>query len=77
MNAQVEASRSMSSLLTRDGFFNIDYTAPAGKFSLDDSSKINELINLGRGEAVKKKNLEQVKQRFLNGQKVEPFVPLH
>lgn len=77
MNAQVEASRSMSFLLTKDGFFNIDYMAPKGKYSLDDPSKINELINLGRGEAVKKKNLEQVKQRFLNGQKIEPFVPIH
>ncbi len=77
MNAQVEASRAMSLLLTNHGFFNIDCTVPTGKFSLDDSSKIDELIGLGRGEAVKKENLEQVQQRFLNGNKVKPFVPLH
>lgn len=77
MNAQVEASRSISSLLTNDGFFNINYSAEQRRFSLDDSSKINELINLGRGEAVKRNNLEQVQQRFLNGQTVEPFSPLY
>jgi hypothetical protein len=77
MNAQVEASRAMSLLLTNHGFFNINCTVPTGKFSLDDSSKIDELISLGRGEAVKKKNLEQVQQRFLNGHKVELFVPLY
>ncbi len=77
MNAQVEASRAMSLLLTNHGFFNINSTVPTGKFSLDDSSKIDELIGLGRGEAVKKENLEQVQQRFLNGKKVQPFIPIH
>ncbi|ACK74157.1 Patatin (plasmid) [Gloeothece citriformis PCC 7424] len=76
MNAQVESSRAMSSLLTNDGFFNINYSAEEGRFSLDDSSKINELISLGRGEAVKMKNFEQVKQRFLNNQRVKPFIPI-
>lgn len=77
MNAQVESSRAMSSLLTNDGFFNINYSAEEGIFSLDDSSKINYLINLGRGKAVENNILEPVQQRFLNRQKVEPFSPLH
>lgn len=77
MSSQVEASHSISSLLTKKGFFHINYTASSGRFSLDDFSKIDELINLGRSEAVKKDNLEQVKQRFLNGKKIEPFIPLH
>lgn len=77
MNSQAEASRATSFLLTKGGFFNINYVTNPGRFSLDDSSKVSELINLGRGEAVKRDNLEVVQRRFLNGNKVEPFVPLH
>lgn len=77
MNSQAEASRATSYLLTKGGFYNINYVATPGRFSLDDSSKINDLINLGRSEAVKKANLEEVQRRFLNGRNVTPFVPLH
>jgi hypothetical protein len=77
MNSQAEASRTTSYLLTKGGFLNINHVAIPGQFSLDNSSKVNELINLGRGEAVKKANLEEVQRRFLNGNKVTPFVPLH
>ena len=49
-----------------------------GEFSLDDASpeKIEQLMNLGRGEAVKRANLDAVKQRFLSG-KAPVFVPVH
>jgi uncharacterized protein len=78
MKGQVESTRAMSFLLTNGGFHHIDYIAPPGKYSLDDSTKINELIALGRAEAVKRENLDKVvRPRFLNGIHVNSFVPLH
>jgi len=75
MGAQVETSRAMTSLLTGGGIFHVDYIAPNDMYSLDDSTKIAELVSLGRGEAVKKQILETVKHRFLTGVPVAPFKP--
>lgn len=77
MRAQVETSRATAFLLTKGGILNINFIAPNNKFSLDDSRKIGELVALGRSEAVKREILEAVQTRFLNGVKVEPFVPIH
>lgn len=76
MGAQVEAARAMTNLLTDGGIFHINYTAPNDTFSLDDSSKVAELVALGRSEAVKKQIVETVRHRFLNGIPVEPFKPI-
>lgn len=75
MTAQVEASSALAYLLTDHNFWNINYTAPKGMFSLDDASRVPELVGLGRGEAVKVANMDLVKQRFLNGQHAPKFVP--
>ncbi|WP_295458764.1 patatin-like phospholipase family protein [uncultured Thiodictyon sp.] len=45
-------------------------------FDLVTGTSTGELISLGRGEAVKKANLDAVKARFLNGTPAVPFVPM-
>jgi len=73
MNSQAEASRAMAKLLVEQNLHHINYTAPAGTFSLDDAGRVSELVGLGRAEAVKRDNLEAVQRRFLNGQHAAPF----
>lgn len=57
----------------------IDFVAPRGQFSLDDArpEKIEQLISLGRGEAVKKEHREIVTARFFNDTPAGPFKPVH
>jgi patatin-like phospholipase/acyl hydrolase len=76
--AQVEAARAQANLLTGARLHRIDYVAPIGQFSLDDArpEKIEQLISIGRGEAVKKDNLDAVNDRFLNETPVIPFKPI-
>jgi hypothetical protein len=76
---QMEADLAQAKLLLNGRLHRIDVTARRGEFSLDDArpEKIQRLINLGRAEAVKKKNLEAVKARFLNGVAATPFKPFH
>lgn len=76
--AQAEAALVQARLLLDDRVLRINVTTKPGEYTLDDASadKIDQLINLGRGEAVKKANLDAVKARFL-GQEAQPFVPLH
>ena len=76
---QVEAAQAQAKLLLNGRVHRINVIAKEGEFSLDDArpEKIQRLINLGRGEAVKKEHLEVVTTRFLNGVKVPPFNPLH
>ena len=75
---QMKADLAQAKLLLDGCLHRIDVTAREGEFSLDDSrpEKIQRLINLGRGEAVKK-NLEVVKARFLNGVAAAVFKPFH
>jgi hypothetical protein len=77
--AQVEAARAQASLLTGGRLHRIDYISPPGQFSLDDArpKKIEELISIGRGEAVKKEHLDIVRSRFLNDDRAQPFEPCH
>ncbi|HCZ17402.1 MAG TPA: patatin, partial [Candidatus Accumulibacter sp.] len=76
---QREADLAQAKLLLNGRLHRIDVTAREGEFSLDDArpEKIQRLINLGRAEAVKKKNLEAVKARFLNRVAVAAFKPFH
>jgi len=76
--AQAETALVQARLLLDDRVLRINVTTKPGEYTLDDASaeKIDQLINLGHGEAVKKANLDAVKARFL-GQKAQPFVPLH
>lgn len=77
--AQMEANLAQARLLLNGRLHRINITAKEGEFSLDDArpEKIQRLINLGRGEAVKREHLEIVTNRFLNGTHAPPFTPLH
>jgi patatin-like phospholipase/acyl hydrolase len=74
---QAEAALRQAELLLKGRVLRIDAITKPGEFSLDDAApdKIAELVNLGRGEAVKKKNLDAVKVRFVSTPKADPFVP--
>jgi patatin-like phospholipase/acyl hydrolase len=76
---QMEAALAEAKLLLGGRLHRIDVVAKEGEFTLDDAraEKIRRLINLGRGEAVKKENLEVVKARFLNGVPAAAFTPLY
>ncbi len=77
--AQMEASLAQARLLVGGRVHRINITAKEGEYALDDATpeKIRRLITLGRGEAVKKANLEVVQSRFLNGTRAAPFKPFH
>jgi patatin-like phospholipase/acyl hydrolase len=74
---QAEAALKQAKLLLNDRVFRIDVVTKPGEFSLDDAEpdKIDWLINLGRGEAVKKANLDTVVSRFFSSEAPE-FVPV-
>lgn len=77
--AQMEAAVAQAKLLLRGRLHRINYVAEPGQFSLDDArpEKISQLEILGQGEARKVENLDVVKLRFLNVDRVEPFDPFH
>ena len=75
MMSQAEASRAMAGLLVNGNLTDINYISRNGEFSLDDSSRIQDLVGLGRSEAAKRKIMDPVMQRFLNGIHIKPFVP--
>ncbi len=77
-NAQIEASIAHAKLLVNNHLHRIDIKVEPGRFSLDDArpEKINELINLGRGEAVKKEHIEEIEKTFMNNKPVKPFIPI-
>jgi hypothetical protein len=64
--AQAEAASEQAKLLLKDRVLRIDVVTKPGEFSLDKATpdKIAQLMNLGRGEAVKRETLEAVKARF-------------
>lgn len=76
---QMEADLAQAKLLLNGRVHRINHMAKEGEFSLDDASpeKIKRLINLGRGKAVKKENLEVVRARFLDGKPAPTFTPLY
>lgn len=76
---QMEAAQAQAKLLLNDHLHRINVTAKTGEFSLDDAhpETIRRLINLGRSEAVKKDQLEIVKNRFLDGTMAPVFTPIH
>lgn len=77
MRGQAEAALAQAQLLTGRNVHRIDQVVSPGRFSLDDARAIGDLIALGDGEARKVAHLSEVKQRFLNGVRAEPFVPKH
>ena len=73
--AQAEAALEQAKLLLKDRVLRID--ALRASFSLDEATpdKIAGLMNLGRGETVKKEILQAVKTRFVVAPKAPAFVP--
>jgi hypothetical protein len=61
------------------GLHRIDFVAPHGQFSLDHTrpERIEQLISLVRGEAVKKEHRDPATTRFLNDTSGEPSKPVH
>jgi len=76
---QMEAALAQAKLLLNGRLHRINVVTREGEFALDDArpERIQRLINLGRGEAVKKEHLDTVKARFLNGTAAAAFMPLH
>lgn len=75
MSAQGESSRAMAQLLTQGRFLNVNYKAKNGEFSLDDASRVEDLVGLGRAEAAKRPTANAVAERFLNGKPVRRYDP--
>ncbi len=76
MASQAEASRAMTKLLTGGRMVNVNHPSRNGEFSLDDPSRVDDLVGLGRAEAVKRSVANPVAERFLNGVHAQPFVPV-
>ncbi len=79
MNAQQEAANAQAMLLVNGRFHRINYQASRGQFALDDARplQIERLVAIGRGEGVKKANVEVVRTRFLNGKHAPLFEPVY
>lgn len=77
MRGQAEAALAQAKLLTGSHVHRIDQVVSRGRFSLDDSRTVSDLIALGDNEARKDAHLSKVRERFLNGTKARPFVPMH
>lgn len=65
----------MSHLLTGQNLTNVNYVSRNGEFALDDASRVEDLVGLGRAEAAKRNVAEVVERAFINGDSVEPFIP--
>lgn len=74
---QVEAVLAQAGLLLQGRLHRLNATVPGGTYSLDNAKPeiIEQLVVLGRAEAVKASHIAAIKERFLNGKKVEPFIP--
>jgi uncharacterized protein len=77
--AQAETALAQAGLLLGGRLHRINVITKPGQFSLGDAApdKIDQLINLGRGEAVKRQNLDVLKARFVAAPKASPFIPFH
>jgi patatin-like phospholipase/acyl hydrolase len=75
--AQAEAALAQAKLLLNHRLHRLNATVPGGIYSLDGAQPelIEQLVVLGRGEAVKAQNLEPIRRHLLNGHKAEAFVP--
>lgn len=71
--AQMSAASGSAQLLLSERYIRISPTVPNGKFTLDGSQCINELVALGETEA--RKASPKVKQFFET--KIEPFKPFY
>ncbi len=72
MYGQAQGAVAAATCTLRDRFHRVDYIAEPRLFRLDDVTRVRELIEIGRGEGAKTKNLAVVSSQFLNG---TPIVP--
>jgi hypothetical protein len=75
--AQTQSNLAQAQLLLGNRFHRINAVVGAGEFELDDArpDRIERLVALGRGEAVKRINRDAVSSRFLDNVPAAPFVP--
>jgi hypothetical protein len=76
MTAQAQGSVAMAQVLCGGGLHRMDATVPKKWLTMDNVSRVKELISSGRAEATKAQHVAVVQERFLNGVKVEPFTPV-
>ena len=74
MRAQVDAAMSQAQLIIGDRVLRLDAITRLGRFSLDDSRPISELVGLGTFTA--KDKFQIVADRFLKSA-TAPFLPRH
>ncbi|MDR6306695.1 hypothetical protein GGQ85_004429 [Nitrobacter vulgaris] len=78
MEAQVEAAQAEASLLLDCRLHRVDFKADHGRFALDNANElaIADLARLGSNEIEKKRNIDLICDRFVNGASAKKFVPL-
>ena len=74
MTSQVQAVEAQASLLTNNGWHRINHVTGRGRFGLDKAENVPDLIELGRSDAVKRRHLDVVERRFLNGTPAQKFI---
>lgn len=74
MHAQQKSSVDQAELLVgKSRFKRINITANSGEYSLDNASQIEELASRGKVESDNPEHLREIKSRFLNGDKINPW----
>jgi hypothetical protein len=76
MTSQVQATEAHAQLLTSGGWHRINHRTERGRFGLDKADRAPDLMELGRSDAVKRQHLDVVRQRFLNGTRAQPYLPV-
>jgi hypothetical protein len=67
-NAQIDSCiSSAKDLIGSPRFLRVDEYSNAGRFTIDDATKIEDLINYGCGIGAEPEILSHIKARFLNG----------
>jgi patatin-like phospholipase/acyl hydrolase len=74
MRAQADAALSQTRLIIHDRLLRLDSVVRPGRFTLDDSRRISDLVGLGKFTA--KDRFGEVAERFL-GAAAAPFRPIH
>lgn len=77
MAGPAEAALNQAQLITGRTAVRIDHLTTRGRFGLDKTEGIADLVALGRGDANERHTVTEVSSRFLNGRAMSPFVPVH
>jgi uncharacterized protein len=79
MAGQSHSALGTAEIITGDGhhrkaIWRVDQVAPAGRYTLDNAARINEMKDRGFTEA--REQIPDLRRHFFDRQ-VEPFVPCH